>query len=173
MIEIRTLELARDRDALALIDTTFETDVVLDVIASATGFALVERAIDPPLRKGYAIDDAMLAGATHAIVAERAGRIIGVGALAMRAWNARAEVTHLYVDRGARWCGVGGALLGALRGRATSLGARCLWLETQNVNVPAIRFYQRAGLELCGLDTTLYDPREAAGEVALYFAGPV
>jgi ribosomal protein S18 acetylase RimI-like enzyme len=45
---------------------------------------------------------------------------------------------------------------------------RCLWLETENVNYPAIGFYRRAGFRLCGLDDILYrpgDPGLLPGEV--------
>jgi hypothetical protein len=49
--------------------------------------------------------------------------------------------------------------------------ARCLWLETQNTNYPAIQFYHRAGFRICGLDESLYDPQgPGRGEVAVYFA---
>ena len=48
---------------------------------------------------------------------------------------------------------------------------RCLWLETQTSNHPAIGFYQRAGFTFCGLNTMLYDPTEVAPEeVALYLS---
>lgn len=47
----------------------------------------------------------------------------------------------------------------ALAGHARQVtAARCLWLETQNVNYPAVQFYLRLGFELCGLDQTLYAP---------------
>jgi ribosomal protein S18 acetylase RimI-like enzyme len=47
-------------------------------------------------------------------------------------------------------------------------------VETQTTNVRAIRFYERAGFEWCGFDTSLYDPVEvAAGEVALFFSRPL
>jgi ribosomal protein S18 acetylase RimI-like enzyme len=49
--------------------------------------------------------------------------------------------------------------------------ARCVWLETQNVNYGAIQFYGRLGFVWCGLDLALYDPYgPAAGETALFFA---
>jgi ribosomal protein S18 acetylase RimI-like enzyme len=66
--------------------------------------------------------------------------------------------------------GVGGALLEAMRDHAHALGAPCLWVETQNVNAPAIRFYRRHGFACCGLDTTLYDPRQLRGETAVFLA---
>ncbi|QTR01699.1 GNAT family N-acetyltransferase, partial [Saccharothrix algeriensis] len=51
-----------------------------------------------------------------------------------------------------------------------SRGARTAWLETSNVNVPAVRAYLRMGFTLCGLDTTLYRGTPAEGEIALYLA---
>ena len=72
------------------------------------------------------------------------------------------------------WPGCGRALIDALAERARrEPSARCLWLETQNVNYPAVQFYLRMGFRLCGLDETLYrpgDPYILPGEVALYFA---
>jgi ribosomal protein S18 acetylase RimI-like enzyme len=42
------------------------------------------------------------------------------------------------------------------------------WLETSNVNLPAVRAYERLGFRLCGLDTSLYEGTPAEGEVALF-----
>ena len=50
------------------------------------------------------------------------------------------------------------------------VGAHTVWLETQNVNVPAIRAYQALGFPLCGLDLTLYRGTMHDGDVALYMA---
>jgi ribosomal protein S18 acetylase RimI-like enzyme len=51
------------------------------------------------------------------------------------------------------------------------MGARCLWLETQNINYPAVRFYLHLGFQWCGLDRSLYEPGDpAASETALFFA---
>ena len=66
--------------------------------------------------------------------------------------------------------GLGRALLNAVVALAHSTGARCVWLETQNINYAAIQFYRRAGFRLCGLDESLYDPQSpVGGEVALFF----
>ena len=65
-------------------------------------------------------------------------------------------------------------LLEAVDAFARSVSARCVWLETQNVNYPAIQFYRRAGFAFCGFDTSLYDPNDLIMEdVALFFARPV
>ena len=57
--------------------------------------------------------------------------------------------------------------------RARLTPARCLWLETQDVNGPAIGFYLRQGFTLCGFDDTLYDPAVNPGETALFFSHPL
>jgi GNAT superfamily N-acetyltransferase len=82
-------------------------------------------------------------------------------------------VSHRYVERAERGHGVGTGLLRELRDRARALHARHLWVETQNVNAPAIRFYERCGWTLSGLDTSLYDPRDIMGETALFFTSPI
>lgn len=64
---------------------------------------------------------------------------------------------------------MGSALLRRLGEQARTVGARSLWLETQNVNLLAVRFYLSRGFRLCGLDETLYDPERLPGECALYF----
>ena len=53
--------------------------------------------------------------------------------------------------------------------RLAENAARVLWVETQDVNFPAITFYRRVGFEVCGFDSTLYDGKEA-GEVAVFLS---
>lgn len=65
---------------------------------------------------------------------------------------------------------MGSALLTAVEGSTIAHGARNLWIETQNVNYPAIQFYRRRGFELVGLDRSLYAPVSNPGEVALFFS---
>ena len=173
MIRCRPLEWPRDREPLARLDVSVATDVIYAVAAGPLSFALTEQRVDPPLHKRYDVSWEELPAATVALVAEHDGDLIGAAAAEMHAWNRRLVISHLYVDRGARGSGVGAMLLRELRARAAALGARCLWVETQNVNAPAIRFYQREGFACCGLDTALYDPRQVAGEVAVFFALPL
>ena len=101
-------------------------------------------------------------------------RVVGFLALRWEGWNRRAAIWHLYVTRDARRGGIGRKLLDEADAQARAAGLRCLWLEVTNVNLPAIRFYQRCGFRLCGLDASLYDPAgEAAGECALYLSRPI
>nr|WP_276324238.1 GNAT family N-acetyltransferase [Symbiobacterium thermophilum] len=47
------------------------------------------------------------------------------------------------------------ALVGSVEAFAAAVGARCLWLETSNLDDPAIQFYRRLGFRWCGLDVSL------------------
>jgi ribosomal protein S18 acetylase RimI-like enzyme len=100
--------------------------------------------------------------------------VAGYGELRFDSWSARTEIEHIIVAGNSRGLGVGRSLMRALEERARhEPAARCLWLETQNINYPAVQFYRRMGFRLCGLDETLYRPGMPGlvpGEIALYFS---
>jgi ribosomal protein S18 acetylase RimI-like enzyme len=177
MLTLRPACWPDDLAALERLDTSFTTNRIYRVAGNELGFRLVEERLEPPLRKDYGplpqIDD-RLAELEYALIAELDGELVGFGATEYEAWNRRAIVRHLYVAPEHRRAGIGMLLLSRLEGFARTAGARCLWLETQNVNVPAIRFYRRAGFRLCGLDESFYDPAAAGpDEVALFFVRDV
>jgi ribosomal protein S18 acetylase RimI-like enzyme len=172
MLTLRPACWPGDLALVASIDTSFTTERIYRVVRQELGFALVEERVDPPLQKDYGsiTDDPLLGEMSCVVLAEQQGRLAGFAAAEYAAWNRRAIVRHLYVAPERRGSGVGTALLHQLDTFARSAGARCLWLETQNINYPAIRFYQRAGFRLCGLDESLYDPAgPGRNETALFF----
>jgi ribosomal protein S18 acetylase RimI-like enzyme len=171
-IVLRVAEGQADLDGIAEIDLSYSTRTVYRLRREGLGFRLEEENVDPPVTKTYprpvpGLSDRLL-------VASAGGQVAGFGELQFERWNGRARIEHLYVSARFRRHGVGGLLVRALAERARrEPAARCLWLETQNLNFPAVRFYLRQGFELCGLDTTLYQPGSPgllAGEVALYFS---
>jgi ribosomal protein S18 acetylase RimI-like enzyme len=168
-VTARPLRWSEDAAGIARIDTSFSTDHVYRFARERTGFgfalALLTRRT---LTKTYPLpqDDP----GEGAFVTELDGEIAGFAQVEPPAWNGRAAVVHLYVSAPHRGRGLGAALLDALAGHARAAGARCLWLETQNVNYPAVGFYLANEFRLCGLDESFYDPVELPGEIALFFA---
>ena len=165
-----------DEAQLAALDTSFETDRVYRVRRDPLAFALVEEPVTPTLRKSYPVlrpDAGRLRGLGHVRVAEAGGVLVGLVAAARSTWNQRVEVEDLYVAPAARGRGVGRALMRSVVTYARGVAARCVWLETQTVNYPAVQFYRRLGFRLCGLDESLYEPgtvaRTAPPEIALFF----
>jgi GNAT superfamily N-acetyltransferase len=156
-----------DAGALATLDTSFVARTAYRAIVEPRGFRLEEHDV-PERTKRY--EPPQPGDAEVVLVAESESGVVGVTALNLEAWNRRGRVEHLYVAPAARGAGTGRALVEALAARASGLGVRCLWAETQNVNPAAIAFYPRVGFRLCGLDLSLYDPAGLPGEFAVYFS---
>lgn len=173
MFTLRGLRWPSDRELLLTLDTSFTTDRVYRVIATGGSFVLEETVITPPVHKVYdlAEDVDRLPQFDHVVIAEADAQLVGMAALGFERWNRRAVLWHLYVTSTYRGRGIGRVLIDDVLQTAYSWRARCLWLETQNVNYEAIQFYRKLGFEWCGLDLALYDSEgAAAGETALFFA---
>jgi GNAT superfamily N-acetyltransferase len=67
--------------------------------------------------------------------------------------------------------GVGSALMARAEEWARAQGARALRVETQNINVPACRFYQRCGFRLAEIVEGAYD--ELPDELQLIWEKPL
>lgn len=176
MATIRPLRLPDDRARLLALDRSFTTDRVYRIVRTPQSFALEDVPVQPFVSKDFPLEDDLGAGwvGEEGLVAEHEGEIAGFAALKHHPWNRRTELGHLYVAPRWRGQGVGRALVEAVSAAALAAGMRCVWLETSTVAYPAIQFYRRIGFELCGLDTSLYDPAgPATGETALYFARPL
>ena len=172
MINLRPLRWPDDRAALGALDTSFTTDRVHQVVASDLSFQLQAVAIAPPLHEAYGLAEHVDAFPMfdHIVVAEVETTLVGVAALKLETWNRRAVLWHLYIAPPYCRRGGGHALIDDVVRAAQERQARCLWLETQNVNYGAIQFYRRLGFHCCGLDVSLYDPTgPVAGEIALFF----
>ena len=92
-----------------------------------------------------------------ALLAENGGRI--VGALTYVIEGNACEVLTLHADR--RRSGVGTALLAEVERLAGRAGCVRLWLITTNDNVDALRFYQRRGFRLVGVNANAVDESRA------------
>ena len=176
MNTLRALDWDRDRAGVLGLDTSFTTKVIYRLTQTDHCATLEVTPAHPPIRKVYALGEDLLALAQSdwAQVAVSRDRIVGLAVMGVRQWNRRAELAHLYVTASARGQGVGRALVDAALREAQRQAARCLWVETQTINYPAIQFYQRLGFGWCGFDTSLYDAGGAgAGEIAVFFARPM
>jgi GNAT superfamily N-acetyltransferase len=171
MLSIRALHIPEDSDGIIALDTSFETDRIYMVEMADSSVHLVET--NARYRKQYKlqIDElARLAALHYSVVAVSESGIVGLAAAEYSEWNRRVILHHLYVSQALRQSGVGSLLLQNVTAWSASTSARCLWLETQNVNFPAIRFYKNRGFLFCGLDTSLYDPNTVDQlEIGLFF----
>ena len=170
---IRSVRWPDDEAGLAQIETSFSTDRIYRVQRGDLSFGLVTEPVDPPLYKSYGgagREPERLRQMGHVYVAEQDGVLVGICAADLSEWNQRVQIERMYLSPAWRGKGIGRALLTTAIDYARSIGSWCVWLETQNVNYPAIQFYQRLGFRLCGLDQRLYDPKyNKLDETAVYF----
>jgi len=169
--EIRAVVLPDDADAIARIDTSFTTDIVYDVRIDGDDFRVTPTSVKPAVTKTFPIDG--LGGWRaweRAWVATDDEAIVGFCAVRDQQWNRQIVLWHLYVDRAARRRGHGRALLETVLDDARAGNAYAVWLETSNLDYPAVQWYRAHGFELCGLDMLRYEPTYASGEVALFMA---
>lgn len=97
------------------------------------------------------------------------GQLAGLAVAGAETWNATLWIWEFHVAPAYQGLGIGRRLMDALAERARPLGLRTLRVETQNTNVPAIRFYRKAGFHLQALDVSFYTNDDlTSGEVAVF-----
>ena len=157
------------------IPIAFEVAYVVDasVREGGGGFVLTERAVARPYVKDY--DAIPWEGPTAwasrfdvslwgVLSARLAGRRVGGAVVAFRTpgldiLEGRDDLAVLWdirVSPDARGQGVGSRLLAAAEAWAAARGCSQMKVETQNVNVPACRFYARHGFVLESVDRFAY-----------------
>lgn len=160
----------------ASVPIAFEVSMVLDVAEqtkSSGEFMLTERRLDVPYVKDY---DAIDGEQPHQwasrfdvsnwgiFKAELEGRHVGgavvafntPGLLMLEGRDDLAVLWDIRVATDARGQGVGSALFRAAEAWARARGCRHFKVETQNINVPACRFYARQGCVLTSVDPHAY-----------------
>ncbi|WFE22839.1 GNAT family N-acetyltransferase [Solwaraspora sp. WMMD937] len=174
-IRIRTVLGSFEIDLLRRLDTGFTATAVLQVVGGADGFRLREVPVSPPVRKRYDLTEGVTEGGRlwdlYALAID-GDQPAGFMATTYQRWNGRQVVNELHVAPTYRRRGVARELIGIAQVTARENAAREIWLETQNVNVAAVRAYRRLGFALTGIDTTRYPP-PYADEVALFMSAAV
>ena len=142
---IRPIRSLEEVMVLKSIDTSFVTSHIFRVQHRGQTFSLIEQAIDPPIWKFYSLADLStdLLSSDYTVLGEDAGSAVGFASMRFELWNKRSNLRHLYVAPEWRGKRVGFALVEAISSQADAIGSRCLWIETQNTNYAAVRFYFR------------------------------
>ena len=174
-IDVREEPIAAALAEYASIPIAFTVRVVLDVLVRESGLGglmLMPRAVDEPYVKDYDALDGGPAGwparfdmsSWALFAARREGRMIGGAVVAfdtpgVEMLEGRRDLAVLWdlrVAPDARLQGAGAALFGAVEAWAADRECRRLKIETQNVNVPACRFYARQGCVLGAIHRFAY-----------------
>lgn len=150
---------------------TVDSKLVLHVENGILGYSVLGV---EPYRKQYVFEERdysnYIANPDQTVYfAYRDGHLAGQIVL-MKHWNAYAWINDFAVGVEFRRCGVGRALMQKAVDWAKAKQLPGIMLETQDVNVPACRFYEKFGFTLRGFDTYLYKGlNPIIDEIALYW----
>lgn len=103
----------------------------------------------------------------HSFGAFQEGKLVGWLIAELREWNNSYYIENILIDEKLRGQDIGKQLIKMANREARNLKCRIVELETQNTNYSAIKFYLRAGFNLTGINTKLYNN---STETALYMS---
>jgi ribosomal protein S18 acetylase RimI-like enzyme len=106
----------------------------------------------------------------HSYAALEGDDFVGIIICQERKWNNTLYIEHLMIAEGERGKGAGSLLMKKIIKYSSGKNYRLIELETQNTNVPAIKFYEKQGFKITGLNLILYDPNENPGEFAIFMS---
>jgi len=96
-------------------------------------------------------------------------KLIGVAIAEKREWNRTLWVWEFHILPDFRNQGLGRKLMESLAERAQQAGCRVITCETQNTNLPAIRFYRKLGFEIGAVDLSYYTNQDLTNfELAIF-----
>ncbi len=159
---IRDVALPDDIQGIMQIDNSFVSNRILKLTIKQHRIELTEQQHQIEKEYPLSLSDLHITDENRLCLVgcrttEDNGKIIGFMSAEFTPWNRRTIVHHLYVSRHHRGRGLGKALLHRADLWAKRKNARHVWVETQNLNLPAIEFYTRLGFKFCGTDVSLYD----------------
>jgi ribosomal protein S18 acetylase RimI-like enzyme len=179
MIEVRRL-LQFNRQRFQEIASGYITDAIYRVAhqesAERTVFTLTLEPLDAPREFRYPFTDedferyeALVPG-EYCFAAYDRDEVVAVALAEPADWNQTLWVWDFHVSETHRGRGIGRRLMDALVARSLSAGLRAVVCETQNTNVPAIRFYRAVGFTLEGVDISYYTNEDMlpGGTVAVF-----
>ena len=94
--------------------------------------------------------------------------LLGFAICEEQEWNNSFYISNIIVSQNERQKGIGKLLIQKIIEQAKNKKIRLISLETQNTNVPAIKFYHKLGFKITGLMSNLYDDENI--EKAIYMS---
>lgn len=93
----------------------------------------------------------------HSFGAFHEDQLVGWIICDYREWNNSLFIENILISEEFRGQNLGRLLIKSINREARELQCRIVELETQNTNYPAIKFYQKAGFTITGINTKLYN----------------
>lgn len=96
-------------------------------------------------------------------------KLVGIAIVEKQEWNRTLWIWEFHIDPNYHMRGLGKQLMDQLETIGRKAGCRVMVCETQNTNVPAIRFYRKVGFEVGAIDLSYYTNKDMTDfEVAVF-----
>jgi ribosomal protein S18 acetylase RimI-like enzyme len=100
--------------------------------------------------------------------------LVGLALAEPHFWNRSLWVYEFHIAETHRRIGLGKQLMDCLVQKGKESGLRTIVCETQNTNVPAIKFYRKVGFMIDGVDLSYYTNDDwPDGEIAIFMKKPL
>ena len=100
--------------------------------------------------------------------------LVAVALADIQEWNHTFWLHEFHVLKTYQGRGIGRDLMTSLISNARTTSCRTLVCETQNTNVPAIRFYRKMGFKIEAIDVSLYSNKDLInGEIGIFMKHPL
>ncbi len=97
------------------------------------------------------------------------GKLVGIAIAEKQAWNRTLWIWEFHIAGDYRGMGLGRRMMDSLAEVGKKAGSRVMVCETQNTNVPAIRFYRKVEFEVGAIDLSYYTNKDMTDfEVAVF-----
>ncbi len=178
MIEIRPL-VKLDLTRLHEIGAGYTSSAVYQVDKSEndtqTTISLHLQELENPYKKHWLPDGVMDAryakviGQRFSLGAYDGNGMVGIAIAEKQVWNRTLWIWEFHIDSAYQKRGIGRQLMDQMAQDGRAAGCRVMVCETQNTNVPAIRFYRAVGFEVGAVDLSYYSNKDTTDfEVAVF-----
>jgi ribosomal protein S18 acetylase RimI-like enzyme len=97
------------------------------------------------------------------------GELVGVAIVKKKTWNRTLVIWEFHIHPDYQNQGIGTKMMEQIADIGRKATCRVIECETQNTNVPAIRFYQKVGFEVGAIDPSYYTNSDTTDfEVAVF-----
>jgi ribosomal protein S18 acetylase RimI-like enzyme len=136
-------------------------------------FALELTPLETPYRQRFELEPAehyeRICDTGFSLAAYEGSSRVAIALCEPHFWNQSLQIHEFHVLPARQGQGIGRELMEAVARQARAAGLRILSAESQNTNIPAIRFYRKLGFRLEGLDLSYYTNQDwPNGEIALW-----
>jgi ribosomal protein S18 acetylase RimI-like enzyme len=140
---------------------------------SRVSFVLELVTLKNPYQKIYELDTfeeyEQIVNFGFSLAAYEDEQIVGIALSRPQEWNGSLWIHEFHVLEAYQGKGIGRELMEAVAQKAREAKFRLIFCETQNTNVPAIRFYRKLGFHMEALNLSLYTNEDYPdGEIALF-----